>query len=373
MKKIGILTLPLTSRNYGGILQAYALSSYIKKRGFYVEVLDRRFNRSFKTRLIQSINSLFSKDYVSTHNGYYRHVDQFVEKYISRSRTFYNKSDLDRYIHDFDVLITGSDQVWRPLYSKSILPELFLDFTKKPEQKKLSYAASFGTDTWENPELNVIVSKYLSDFDGISVREDSGIDICRDVLGIESAEHHIDPTLLLEPYEYSKLFQKETNNHYQDTASALVTYVLDRSDKKRIFIESVGKFFGNKICPIGVKEKISRENYHQFVGKQCDSVEQWLSGIANSDFVVTDSFHGVVFSILFEKNFIAIGNKERGLGRFNSLLKLFGLEKRLVALEDAVDIEEIVKNPINYYEVRRILEFERAKSMGYFDNFFKSY
>ena len=254
----------------------------------------------------------------------------------------------------FDVVIVGSDQVWRKQYiNDQYYTSYFLDFVDSKKTKKIAYAASFGKDAWEGDDDIHVISQLLKDFTAISVREKSGISICKNRFNIENIEHVLDPTLLFNKDFYlSQIISKYDTSSIK--SGGFVTYVLDEEEKKKNIIEFV-------------KEKTNLQNIHNLKGFKTSnkiySVPEWLFSFASADFIVTDSFHGMIFSIIFEKEFIVIGNKSRGLERFYSLLNLLGLKERLII--DDNDLSEKAFNKINFADVNKILNLQKEHSLKF--------
>lgn len=180
-------------------------------------------------------------------------------------------------------------------------------------------------------------------FDSISVREKSAVKLCRDKLGV-SAEWVVDPALLLEPADYEPLIAEcEANAH----AGCVLSYVLDPAPEKRSIADSVGRAVGAKVFSIKPEHSITQVRAKDIAKCRLPSVEAWLQAFHDASFVVTDSFHGTLFSILFNKPFIAVGNSARGMARFESLLSQFGLTDRLVESPRGVS-PELVNNQIDW-------------------------
>src|SRR5690606_30989510 len=166
-----------------------------------------------------------------------KHTKKFINENIQLSPLIENTTDLKKHFNknDFDAVIVGSDQTWRPKYSPNIY-NYYLDFLKDNNQiKKLAYASSFGTAEWEyTEEQTKIVKQLVKQFHAISVREAAGVDLWREKLGIE-AVHLLDPTLLLTAEDYSERINQPKAN------KELFTYVLDESKEKQDFIQFIGK------------------------------------------------------------------------------------------------------------------------------------
>ncbi len=315
--KIGIVTQPL-KLNYGGYLQAWALQEKLRQMGHSPMTIDYLPKvRWWKKYIFTPVGNILYKSFGIgrfRHSGRREDFEAFVGKNMSLTKRvhIYRPSLVKRY--GFDAVISGSDQVWRPRYNRKNLENMFLRFADRGGVKRIAYAASFGVDEWEyTPEQTSECSRLAKMFDGISVREASGVDLCRNHLGVEAIEV-LDPTLLLTCEDYEKL----CSNCPRQEEAYLSAYILDLDEDKSAFIEKVAAERNLKLKVFSADKSASF------------SIEQWLSMYRDASFVITDSFHGTVFSIIFHKPFVSIGNKGRGLSRFHSLLAKFGLENRLV-------------------------------------------
>jgi len=357
-KKVAIQTLKLYT-NYGGILQAYALQYILSKQGYDVVHLNR-FNRTVspKATLKLFIHKLLNPQLHSSIIKANRIFSPFIERYINYSEPLYNFDEWRNYVeqHNFDAVIVGSDQVWRIDYVKAFVNENFLNFYKH-NTKKISYAASFGNDKMDEDYVSFIKDK-LADFDAISVREKSGLELIKNNFDI-IAEHLIDPTLLLDKEAYVKIFSlKKTSNR-----PFVLSYVLDKNDKK-LSITNLVKEKKN----LGVKfvygTEITKGNFRdKDIGSKV-SVETWLEYFYNAEYVVTDSFHGMVFSIIFNKPFLVIANKQRGVSRFVSLLEQLGMSNRLIFENISFDDISLDQN-LDYEEINRKVALERERAINY--------
>lgn len=322
--KIGILTQPLTT-NYGGILQNYALQTILKQLG-YNDVLTIDYGKYtwaewFKDTIKITVKKILRRD------AHYKSMPFLVAK---------AQIPLRRFVHDrisltvpridwptrrifkrykFDALIVGSDQVWRPCYNSHSIEDMYLQFAKDTHIKRLAYAASFGTDSWEYTEEQTLrCSTLAKKFDAISVREDSGVPLCRKYLGVDS-DHLLDPTMLLNASDYAELCENVAKR-----GPFVFAYILDEDTSNLREIEA---FANSKGLPLLVKSAGPNLNEE-------DSVELWLSYFRDASYVITDSFHGMVFSIIFNKDFAVLGNMHRGNSRFESLLRVLNLSSCLL-------------------------------------------
>ena len=384
--EILILTQPLHT-NYGGLLQAYALQQILKGMGHDV-VTDRLgvvrklplWNRALRF-LYHAVQFCILKNYryypyrylfvsfdkeskakrsisINTERFVNTHIDTI--DLLTRS----NESVIDA-VRQFDAIVVGSDQVWRATMSD--IPTYFLSFTKAINVKRIAYAASFGTDDLtEYSKMDMkIASESIKLFDAVSVREKSGVHLCRDYFKMD-AVHVLDPTMLLSKDDYLKLIEEEDK---PCSENILLTYVLDRTQEKNDIIQRVGEALHLTSCENGAVKYFS--NVVESNVSECiyPSVSRWVAGFRDAQFVVTDSFHGTVFSIIFNKPFVAILNSKRGSSRFISLLSVLGLENRLISTTNDL-LEEHLK-PIDYTEVNKILNDWRYLSISFMERHLK--
>lgn len=337
--KIAILSLPLGS-NYGGLLQAYALQTVLQRMGHTVEVcqkiptsshskwimslvyVKRIWTKLFKNKHIHILDSQFRKE----REIISQNTSKFIDKYFNLKHLKF-PSNIGR--NDYDAIIVGSDQVWRTRYFKTLwlsnIQDAFLGFTKGWDIKRIAYAASFGTDNLkEYTEKEIqLCREALARFCAVSVRESSGITICENKFGKE-AVHVLDPTMLLSKEDYISLVKA---SNVPESPGDLLCYILDPTHFKEEIINKIARDKG--LTPFHTCAQ--EDNYALPLEQRIQPpLEQWLRGFMDAKYVVTDSFHACVFSIIFNKPFLAIGNAKRGLARFNSLLFQFNLQDRLI-------------------------------------------
>jgi len=381
-RKIAVLTQPL-GKNYGGILQAYALQVVLKELGHQVWTVDRQHppeNPEHYKRLKLMVKRMifkviFFKPVVvrtwptkKESDQIYRNNLIFIDQYIRRTERIDKPEDmtlLKKYL--FDTYIVGSDQVWRPRYSPYI-PHYFLDFVNTDASvKKLAFSASFGVDELEYTSEQLAVCAPLAKrFDAISVREDSAIKLCHEHFGVNAVQT-FDPTLLLEKEYYEALVH---NDNIPKSKGSLMSYVLDVKPEKMEIIEQVTRISGLtefSVFPRKVFKKVGKKGLQDCV---YPPLTAWLRGFMDADYIVTDSFHGTVFSIIFNKPFIAIGNASRGISRFTSLLDFFGLGERLV-LTDTVLSPDVINKPIDWEKVNGLKAAKKEEAMNFLRNSLK--
>lgn len=382
--KIGIVTL-IGEYNYGNLLQSYALQTILERMGHDVVTLNRRSSKPRVKQILLRFASVikciikrfilgrkeilvvnpFAEYYCARNRVYRLNLMQFVHENIKRTKALRSNEELKKFSEskDIDAYIVGSDQIWREDYVYDI-KESFLSFLPKEYNgKRIAYAASFGKDSnFISQEKLPICKDLLKLFDAISVREKSAEGICKKVFNVE-AKWILDPTMLLSREDYCTLFHKSQT---LPSKGKLIYYVLDSNETILKHIEQIAQNLGLKShnCYVS-KYKGNSIQYDLYL----PPVEQWLKAFEDAEYVITDSFHACVFSILFNKPFVCIGNKSRGNARFDSLLGLFGLEFRLV--EGLSDIEEKILIPIDWDRVNKILKEKRKEANEFIVNALK--
>lgn len=355
--------------SHGSILQTYALYEILSRMGHEVTILNRQYNPSIYRLLRNSLARI--KDIVLyKYNGpiFYttdyspitmKELNVFFQKYLSKNTiTFSKKNELDKIAQmDYDCFIVGSDQTWRPKYVFDV-KYYFLNFlSSNNPAKRIAYAPSFGTSEWEySQQLTEECKGYLSKFSAVSVREDDGVTLCKNYFDVQ-ATHVLDPTMLLTYENYLSLIDISSRVNKQ----LLAFSVLDKSEIATKVIQKISNSLNIK------PYQINASHEHTNSGLIEPSVEKWLAGIWQSRFVVTDSFHATVFAIIFNKPFVTIINVARGSSRIKSLLKMFGLESRMISSVNQIN-DNILYKEIHWENVNRIMNIEREKSMSWLIN-----
>lgn len=315
--------------NYGSIIQRYAMQCFLKEKGLKYRLLDFEF--------------MHSRGYKA---GSRKNLETFAH-------TYYDQEKFDpRYSRYYKTYIVGSDQVWRDFFKDwGQFGRFFLNFVKDPKAKRIAYAASFGRDTLEGAGIDAEKMKkiipLIEKFDAISVREQSGVRLVEELGGV-AAKHVLDPTMLLSAASYSELI--DSSKFCDQETQPIFCYILDASPSKRSIIKQLEKT--NKMKAGGV---------FPHNGQPMPSVEEWLKGFRDSKLVVTDSFHGLAFSIINSKDFIVFGNLKRGLARITELLALLGIEDRII-LEEDIEQLHLEFKPIDWNSVNKKLDFLRQES-----------
>ena len=369
MRKLSIITLH-RAENYGSVLQAYALQKKIEELGHEAEILDyhpERYTNTGKLRRLKDKSAKFQNPLllflakILIYPSYIRKnrvFNKFINTYLHLSScSFASNEEAKKNVFDADICCTGSDQVWNSHWNEGVEKALYLDFVPKGKMC-FSYAASIGLSDIDENEKNE-VARLLDKYEFISVREDSGVDILK-AIGRKDVVQTLDPTLLLSKEEW-----EEVADNAQTTSHYVLTYNLHHDPRIDKYADMLAKKHRLKVRNISY-------NWHDVVRKGhldwCPKVERFLSLIKNADYVVADSFHATVFSIIFERPFVTI-TPEVASSRISSILKLLDIpEHNLQEFGDT----KIIESPIDYMHVKRLLEVEKQKSMTFLKNVLSS-
>jgi len=333
--KISILTFHNVP-NFGAFLQVYALSKFISSYGHEVDIINLELvppNVSTAGKTLNYINNIKFKQYRSN--------------FLSLTKKIDNFSELD----DYDLYIVGSDQVWNKDITKKNYLKYF--FEGLGENKNIiSYAGSFGKNKWiydtsETAQIKALLNK----FNAISVRESIGAEFCTEYLSLDS-EIVVDPTLLLDNYDELVKVKKVKENQIAcfkfSRDSSFYSFAKQIKNLGFELIELRGLFpnKGTRIVPF-------------------PSVGDWLGYIKYAPFVLTDSFHGLCFSIIFNKNFIVIPADLSKFNRIENILKLLGLEDRIFRSYNEILSDNRWMKPIDYNLVNDKLGKLREQSRDF--------
>lgn len=342
--KIAILTQPL-GHNFGGIMQAYALYTYLQRLGHEVIVIDRRkpplsgykYAFTILKRIIRKFTGkreapVFFESHMA---DIQRHTNRFIKQHLNRSKPVYSSSSLRTLLKQekVDCIIVGSDQVWRADYSPCI-DDFFLSTLRDCPYIKLSYAASFGHGDWRFTDDETSVAKTgIASFSGVSVREREGVNLCSTYLNT-AATWVCDPTLLLPSSTYLSLIADipKSNEKF------VFNYALDSNKGKAALAAMISSALSASIKTCYPKGNIANPQFADISLYTYPPVEEWLTLFRDSEIVLTDSYHGVLFSIIFEKKFLVLINKERGASRFESLLKKIDFSNNIIDFDISEDL-----------------------------------
>lgn len=354
-KNIGVITFHC-SYNYGSMLQAYALQQYLKKQGYNTKIIDYILSsdfeqyKLFRNNLYRERKKSLIADIVYFHKNLKRkyNFNKFSNRCLFKSeKTYYDFEPMKELNSEFDTFICGSDQIWNFDCTKGIIPAYFLEFADD-DKLKISYAPSIAQTSFEKINETELY-KLLNRLDYISVREESTIPILRGIID-KDMSCVLDPTLLLDSGDYNNIVEE-----YKIKGKFIFVYILEESSKILDYCRSLSKDENIKIVYIRKKNIYGLKNSKNVYGI---SPGQFLYLIKNAEYIVTNSFHATVFSILFEKRFVTFKTK-KSYSRMTDLLNNIGLQDRIYCEGFKI------KKTLNYVEVKHKLIKLRKISQEY--------
>lgn len=354
--KIGIVTFH-RAMNYGAVLQAYALQKYLDTIGIDSDIIDYRcsyieeFYKPIKAYSLKS-PKVFLREIAFAPQNYLKRkkFHDFSNKYLHLTKPIYNIDELRKLNDQYDCFISGSDQVWNLKWS-GLDKVFFLNFAE--DEKKCSYAASFGFERIPEGQEETYV-KLLQGFNKISVRENTGKNIISELLG-RSSEVSLDPTCLLTKEMWESVAKKPSDSGY------VLLYTLEKNPKLNAYAKSMALKKHTKVVYItDAIKKSSNYSYRGFL-----SPTEFVGLFANAGYVVTNSFHGLMFSVIFEKPFCLQYQQKKDApnSRLIDFICDFGLNNR-VMLGDSIKEE-----PIDYIYVKKLMDKKRMESKKYLESF----
>lgn len=360
--KIGIMTFHSAS-NHGAALQAYALQTYLQKMGHEPFFINYHMGRSFPIRLFQYIGRTPSSTMEKLNNQLRtRSFLRFQRTYLKVGETdYFDHIQLQKNPPSCDVYICGSDQVWNPNLIKLEKDEnaFWLNFGNNTV-RRVAYAASFGVYKIEE-DLIKKYANYVKRFDFVSVREKEAVEIIRN-LGKEKAIQAPDPTLLIDQKDYQRVYMGSMPTQ----ADYLFSYHLRTSKSPFMPIEQINETVLNKLKFDKTYKAYSVSLLYNILHQRYISPSKWLAFLRQSRFVVTNSFHGTIFSLIYHRPFIVLLKKGTSAGmnsRITSLLDVVGLQHRAVVDYDRKAIEELCREDIDWNKTdTKLQEF---KEVGY--------
>ena len=306
--------------NYGSIITYYALNRTLESIGKTVLMIERPNRNTEETNT---------------------HAKKFAAENYKGMTMPMNNADLHRLNQCCDMFMTGSDQLWNYSVSKNYGKLFYLDFAADCK-RKISYATSFGHEIDFAPESQrKLLQGYFRRFDRISVREDNGVDILKDIYGI-NAEQVTDPVFLCDKKVYDDLADKSKIKLPKE--KYILSCLIDPTEDKKISINTLSNVM-NGMKTVNVLDglyRLSDKNAEKLGMEREKGVEtaDWINYIRNAEMIITDSYHTVCLAMIFKKNFVALPNKFRGYSRFDSVGRLFNITGKF-----AYEAEDLLRNP----------------------------
>lgn len=363
-KKIDIITL-MDVPNFGSMLQAYAIGVLIEREGYDIEFIDyyrtdhsawSKFKIFFFDKSLGNIVKRFIYGCATLvfYSFLMRRLRSFVKNRFKFTKFYHSLEALEKDPPKADLFMTGSDQVWNSVHNKCIDKALFLSFA---QGKKVAFSASVGIESFPENELAETKS-FLDTYDKISVRERHTKDYFRE-LGYKGTEQVLDPTLILTADEWCEVVGLESKNEVDE--HYLLVYSVERFNNDFIFSQAkkIAADLGLKTYAISATFPVKAKRHSIDKVFALGTIEQFLTLIANADYVIASSFHGTAFSINFNKPFITILPEQFNI-RMKSLVEMIDVSDRILTTKD-FNVKELP--PIDYVSINNVLNNEREKSM----------
>ncbi|MCM1214438.1 MAG: polysaccharide pyruvyl transferase family protein [Lachnospiraceae bacterium] len=328
--------------NYGSTLTCYALYRYLSDEGYSVTfVSPPDFDRKKAGKF-------------NLENGYR----------MTMKRSMEEMSENNKYI---DTFIVGSDVLWYYDAFIKIGYTFLLDFVND-SKKKIAYSTSFGNTARFFPKEEMEKARALMRrFDSIAVRELEAVDICRDRFGVH-ATLVLDPVFLCSNYSWQKLADKAV---IRTEGKYLFAYMLDPTEKNANEIKIFAERMNLKV--VSITDKQFKPDQKKEILNECGiirnaNVNDYIYHLMNAEYIVTDSYHGFCFSLVFRKQFAVLINRSRGGARFETLISLLGVSDR--ALEDISELStnNRITEPVNYKKITPIIESETLRCKEWLKN-----
>lgn len=336
--------------NYGSALQCYALQRFLRDRGHDVSLVrDYRANPVYILKRFRNMRYL--RHFLAKANAQIR-LQGFIRRNIALSpRAYFSYSALKKHCPDAQCHIAGSDQIWHNANNFRYLTYVTDD------KLKLSYAASFGKARISE-DMKETIKPYLARLNGITVREKSGVEIVNSI-GFQ-AQQVLDPTLLLDWEQYPAAVNQKTSYCY--------CYFLNVSDREAVYYEKVKEFSSKNNLELIITAPL---NYPLFLEQNpvFPSVEEWLGYYKNADCIFTNTYHGLLFCIIYKKQFLFFvqqGNSKAENERFYSLLSMLNLTDRIIEESNKDNMISLMQNVIDYEKVYEVIREKRQITHDFF-------
>lgn len=330
--------------NYGTLLQAFALQNILERHQCDVQILNYEtqkkdvviFHRYSVKRQIKRIKAIAEKNLQKLQM---RSVYKTEQKAIAKRNELYNefilhelhmterleKVQLPSIVERFDVFVAGSDQIWSPKYLDGAF---FLDFVNEKDKKKIAYAPSFGVNFLDDKTTNYI-KPLLKEFNALSVRELQGLRILERDIGLPG-KVTLDPTLLLTRFEWMHILDGKRSNNMSMPKQYILCYFLGNNQYYWNIVKKIQQALQIPVVVIPCTERAYKQKYKKII--QCGPFD-FVRAISGAEYVVTDSFHGVAFSVNFKKQFLALArfkdaDETSENSRVLSLLEILELQNR---------------------------------------------
>ncbi|MGD9127000.1 MAG: polysaccharide pyruvyl transferase family protein [Planctomycetia bacterium] len=351
--KIGIITFHF-ALSYGGMLQAYALQRCLELMGHEVEMIDYRPGYHMKSYRWQwkrmGLNG-GNLRYLTVN----RRFQRFCEKHLNIARRYTSLEELENYPPDVDAFVCGSDQIWCPRLTNRD-PAYFLSFVPD-DKKRIAYAGSFGKSAFSEEDKQRM-GDLLKKLDRISCREPSGVDLVEEIAGCK-AQCVLDPTLLIDDYDSVTVPPVKDKDY-------VLEIVIQHTPTLEKTTQAIASETGLPIIRVNdflLTKAWQYRGQHRFPGP-----DEYLGFVKNAKYVTTNSFHGTIFSIIFQRPFFTVplaGDMASKSIRMTELIERCGLNARFLDHFDENTLRQQLANPIDWDEAHRAIQSQREASLQF--------
>ncbi len=352
--------------NYGATLQEYALLHFLQSLGYDAQTINykppylsghfdlwRISNPSLNFFPVKYLYLLLKLPGRFINLKRKKRFDIFEQKYIrTTNQQYHSNEEIKKNLPISDVYICGSDQIWNPVFSNGKDPAFYLDFVPD-NKKKLSYAASIATNQIPD-NLKDFVKEKVERLDAISVRETSAVTILNQ-LGIENISQVMDPVFLLDKNEWEKL----TDQNQQFDEPYLLIYDADKNPNIKYLAQKLAQKYHWNIYTLSQGINYADKSFYHY------GPEIFLSLIKNAKFIISNSFHAVAFSMIFQKQFVVFDRKENINNRMRDIVNLLDLDNIMLFYDEK---REDINFKIDYIEISKKLDFYIEKSKTFLKN-----
>lgn len=339
-------------RNYGSMITYYALHHELTSMGLSVLMINNP---------LAGVNDKITKT----------HPNKFAKEFYDIS-AIHPLGSIGKLNEHCDSFMVGSDQLWNYGLSARYGHYYFLSFVNN-NKKKIAYGTSFGKEQYTAPDgYRMLSAEYMQRFDHVSVREDFAVPMCKDIFGVDSTLV-TDPVFFCKDTDYAEIESPRSEcegdyilayvlDPYKEKTQAILNVAERLNMKVKVILDEVPKRFEENKNKMEIPEGAPIEILEEV------DIKEWLYCFHHSKYVITDSFHGTCFAIIFKKNFTAMANPNRGAKRFTSLLDRFGLEDRLTPNALSVIDHPMIEQDIDYDKVYENIDREVAMSREWLKN-----
>ncbi|WP_164875458.1 polysaccharide pyruvyl transferase family protein [Sporolactobacillus terrae] len=366
MEKVAIMTW-FSYENYGTALQVTALCNVITDFGFSPYVINYMPRQNKRNIRLSRVFSYISKLLVKWRSGgMYEDAERknkfnvFIDKHIVLTEKCNDSGELANLNRDFNVFVCGSDQIWSPACFDA---HYFLDFVDE-SVKKVAYAPSIGLSFVEDENIRRDMSKYISDFRSVSIREKQGADIIKGICG-RDVPVVLDPVFLLDKKKWSEVIPLDTRASIKE--KYILCYFLGFNESVWMHVKKIADMTKLKVIVI---PRYNRDLSRGYEVKRATGPVEFVELIKNAELVLTDSFHGLVFSVTFEKPFFVFerfktNDYKNQNSRIYNIISLLGLESRLVLGKTNIEKRDI---DLEYAKINGKLTILKSQSLEYLRN-----